>query len=197
MPTTNLSITSVTYVRQDTATTNYNGTLSIGETNNGDNSARRGILNFGGLTDGTIPSTSTVVSVILKIAPRADLSDNARTFRTYRLKRNPVYNQCTWNIYSTGNNWSSAGAFGANDCEQTDIGTCSFTASETLNVYKEFSLTPSAIQEIVRGTYSINHLLVKADTELNDGYNFNSISDPYPPILTVEWSYSSGGVIMM
>lgn len=188
MPTVDLSVTNLTYLRQDIPNTNYVNALSIGEANSVTNGARRGLLNFTGLTNGTIPSATVIQSAILKIAPRADLSDNARTFRVFRLKRNPTYNQCTWNIYSTGNNWQTAGGFGADDCEQTDIGTCDFTASETLDVYKEFPLSASAISEIVRGVWTTNHLFVKADTELNDGYNFNNISDPYPPILTITYT---------
>lgn len=41
------------------------------------------------------------------------------TIATYRCKRAWVENQVTWNVYSTGNAWETAGGSGANDVDYT------------------------------------------------------------------------------
>lgn len=118
----------------------------------------------------TIPSNAFFSSCILSLYCTADQSSNARTFRVFRLKRVWVENQVTWNVYSTGNAWQTVGGFGANDCEQTDVANRAMTASETLNVFKDFPFTPTTKDGIDLG----NGWLIKADTELNDRYAFRS-----------------------
>jgi hypothetical protein len=121
----------------------------------------------------SIPANATINSATLSLWQFSDNSSNARTFRVYRSLRAWVESQTTWNIYSTGNNWQAAGGFGANDSEQTDIGSLAFTATEA-NGEKQWSLTASAIQEMVAGTFTNNGFLLKADTESNDMYQFRS-----------------------
>jgi hypothetical protein len=96
----------------------------------------------------------------------------------FRQKRAWVETQATWNIYSTGNNWSTAGGFHVDDCEQTDIGNRAFTATETLNQFKDFTLTAASIAEMIAGGgFTNNGFLIKADTETNDQYLFAGSGD--------------------
>lgn len=158
-----------------TTNNNTEDRLRIGERNDQSGWIDRNLIKFNGLSDGTIPANATIISAVLSIYCLLDLSNNARTFRVYRQKRAWVASQCTWNIFSTGNNWQTAGGFGANDCEQTDIGNRAMSATEAVNEWKDFNLTPSAIQEIVSGAFANNGFLLKADTEENDGYQFAGI----------------------
>jgi len=134
----------------------------------------RTLIKFSGLSNGTIPSTAIVSSAILSLYALTDFSSNARTFRVFRQLRAWVETESTWNIWSTGNNWQTAGGFGVADCEQTDIGSRAFTATETLNEFKAFPLTASKIQEIIAGTFTNNGFLMKTDTEADDMYKFAS-----------------------
>lgn len=156
-------------IRSDTPTTNYNTTtvFNIGEANSAAQ-VGRALIKF---DLSSIPANATINSATLSLWTTADLSDNARTFRIYRTLRNWVESQATWNIFSTGNNWGTAGGFNASDSEQTDIGSRAFTASEA-NGEKQWTLTASAIQEMVAGTFANNGFIVKADTENNDMYQF-------------------------
>ena len=164
------------YIESGAPTTNYGtaGVVGVGESSSGTNVVRTLIkFDLSG-----IPAGATINSAVLSLYATADFSSTARTFRVYRQKRVWVEGEATWNIYSSGNNWQTAGGFGANDCEQTDIGSRAFSASEMLNQFKDFSLTPSAIEEMLSGgSWTNNGFLIKADTESNDQYNFLSSSD--------------------
>lgn len=162
-------------IKSDAATTNYDTggdaeTLCAGEANNASNRILRTLIKF---DLSTIPENAEILSSILSLYATIDLSSNARTFRVYPLKRAWVANQATWNIYSTGNNWQTAGGFGANDCTQTAIGSRDFTDAETLNEMKNFTLTPTTKEGLDLG----NGWLVKADTETDDQYFFAGSAD--------------------
>lgn len=184
-------------------TTNYSAStyLLLGESNALSPGIGRWVVNFAGLTDGTIPLNATIQSAVLELEVNADYSSNARNFRWYRLKRSDIsIAQCTWNIYKTGSNWATAGGFGANDCEQTDIGVKQLSATESVGSKIEWNLTPSAIQEIVNGTWTANFLLGKADTETDDGYFFNtndSVAEDDRPKLTVTYTVPGGTQVII
>lgn len=163
-------------------------TISIGETNI-DSNILRSLFSIPGAIS-SISDSSIVISASLFLKISIDYSSNARTFRVFRAKRNVVISEATWNSYSTGNLWQTAGGFGANDCEQTDIGSVSMTASETVGTWKEFVLTPSAIQDIIRGIWDTPYLLIKADTESNDRYDFygsGSATSENRPYIVIEY----------
>lgn len=141
-------------------------TIVVGEWNAG-SSIERTLIKF---DLSSLPSDAVISSATLSLYALTDLSSNARTVRVYRVKRAWVESQVTWNIWSTGNNWSTAGGFHADDCEQTDIGSRAFTATETLNQFKDFSLTPTTKADLDLG----NGYLIKSDTETNDMYTFAS-----------------------
>jgi len=181
-------------------TVNY-GTATyfdIGESNTGAYN-HRSLIKFSCLSDGTIPASATINACSLFLTPITDESSNARTFRVYRMLHSWTEAGATWNKYDGTNNWpGGAGAFGAVDCEQTDIGSRAMTATETLNVAKEFVLTASKIQEIVAGTVTNNGFLLKADTETDDCYIFASSDHAtagYRPRILV--TYTLSGVVLM
>lgn len=129
----------------------------------------------------SLPSAAVISSTTLSLYATDDFSSNTRTYRVFRLKRAWVEGTrdnvvdspatgATWNRYDTTNNWSTAGGFHADDCEQTDIGSRSFSDTETLNQFKDFALTPTTKADLDLG----NGWLIKADTELVDGYSFAS-----------------------
>lgn len=126
----------------------------------GDASGRRAILKFDGLSDGTIPSTSYIASAVLSLYVATDSASTSIVVDAYRQKRAWVEAQVTWNNYSTGNAWQTAGGFGANDCEQTSIGQATLGASLAAHTEVQWTLTASAIQEIVRGTWANNGFLM-------------------------------------
>lgn len=154
---------------------NYDHQYSIGRfLGNISGNTWRWLLKFNGLSDGTIPAGDVIHSAVLSIHEYVEYSTNARTCRVFRQKRAWVPAECTWNIYATGNNWQSAGGFGADDCEQDDIGSRAFSDSESVPEFKDFALDAAAIKEIVAGTWQNNGFLLKFDTENSDGGLFHT-----------------------
>lgn len=161
------------------------GSYTLGERNDQTNQKKRPLMYFP-ITQ-NIPAGSTLSSVVFSIYANLDRSDNARTARVYRVKRAVDLASVTWNVYSTGNAWQTAGGTGANDIDTTEIGTRNFTATETLNQYKDFTLTTAAIQEMIDGTFTNNGFLIKMDTESDDAYLFDT-GGANQAILTISYT---------
>lgn len=116
----------------------------------------------------TLSVDAVLTSAVLSLYEVTNNADVDGTIRVYRSKRAWVEDESTWNIYSTGNNWQTAGGFGADDCEQAAIGERAFTALESINEFKDFPLTPTSKANLDLG----NGWLIKAVGELNDGHSF-------------------------
>ena len=133
------------------ATTTNRGTstfLQVGE-EAGASRIYRGIIKF---DLSSIPTGAIITSATLSLKLKTDASTNTRTFRFYRVKRAWVEGECTWAIYSTGNNWGTAGcANTTNDREATDVGSASIAHDATVDTWVDFSMTASKIQEMITG----------------------------------------------
>ena len=173
------------FIRQDQATTNQNGNafLDIGEPNSVANSIRRTLIKF---DLSTLPSDATLITNTLSLFATADIASGSRTVRVYRTKRAWVETEATWNIYSTGNNWSTAGGFHTDDCEQTDIGSVVLSATETLNQFKNWVLTPTTKAALDLG----NGWMIRNTTEVDDAYRYDSsesVTSAQRPKLVIDY----------
>jgi len=125
----------------------------------------------------SIPATATINLIVVMLTFTGDNSDSARNFNVYRLKRVWVENQATWNVYSTGNSWQTAGAAGANDRESTAINLyhAQVAAPDTTTPgRKGVILNRRAIQEMINGTFTNNGILLQVDNESNDAILYGS-----------------------
>jgi len=189
MPSLTLNPTIDTYIGNQAPTTNFNGIANwVGERNDS-SSIRRTLIKF---DLSSIPAGSTIDSVTFRLhIDNDDRSDNARTARIYRLKRGWVEGEATWDAYSTGNSWQTAGGTGANDYDSTEIGTASYTSNEGLG-YKNYAVTASKIEEMITGgSFTNNGWLVKMDTESNDAYahsNREGVNTANQPELIIDYT---------
>lgn len=179
-------------ISSSTPTTNYpTQAIYVG---NSTGNTDRALIKFPQLSDGTIPASATASSCTLTMTLFDDLSSNARAFEVFRQKRDWVETQATWNIWKTSNSWSTAGGFGSADCEQTNIGSRSMTATEAAGD-KAWTLTASAITEMINGTFTNNGFMIKADTESSDEYGFRpsdyATAGDRPELVTI--AAASGG----
>lgn len=158
-----------TTISSSAPTTNYGTSTGTYVGESGGNIDRTLIkFNFSSIT----PPVSVSVAT-LSLWLYDDLSSNARSFRVYRQKRDWVESEATWNIWKTSNNWSTAGGFHTDDCEQTDIGSRSMSSSESAGE-KQWTLTNAALAEMINGTFTNKGFLMKADTESADSYGFRT-----------------------
>lgn len=150
--------------------TNYNSTqILVGEPNRG-TTYQRGLIAF---NSELIPAGATITSATLSLYLESEKSSNNRTLRAYRmLSYWDVYGASWSNKFGTSA-WTTAGGFSPTDCEQTDIGNIALSSSEAKG-WKVITLTASKIQEWVDSIAPNRGLLLKMDTESNDGYVFSS-----------------------
>lgn len=180
-----------TYISSWKKTTNY-GTataMGVGEDNSANN-VTRSLIKF---DLSGIPPNATIASAALSIWTSADLSNNTRTIRVYRLKAVWDESQATWNKATSAINWQIAGASGANDRESTDIGSVQVLANEPLNTEKVILLDPGRIQEISSGVFANNGFILVADTENNDRFDYmtsDNAASAQRPKLVIEYTLS-------
>jgi hypothetical protein len=63
----------------------------------------------------------------------------------YALTRTVVMGQVTWNSYSTGNAWATAGAKGTGDYNSTPLATCTLSTTAGYQVFSGSGLTAAAL----------------------------------------------------
>jgi hypothetical protein len=122
------------YIAESAPTTNTgtNTSLFVGESDV--NQRRRSLVRHPSLPD----KVKSVETPILSLFSVGEALNADRTVSVYRCKRNWVEAQATWNIYSTGNNWGTAGAMGAADYDSTLLG--SATVSQTIAANAELQI---------------------------------------------------------
>jgi YD repeat-containing protein len=154
-------------IRQSAPTANYGSAVSLKV--DGDDPGDQDVKSLLKWDISSIPPGSTVnsVSLVLNVT-----NGTANTYELYELKRNWVENQVTWNSYSAGNAWQTAGANGADDVGTTvlaSLGT-STTGSYTINLNTS---GVAVIQKWVNNP-STNNGFIISNSVSTDGLGFDS-----------------------
>lgn len=184
-----------TYIDGNNPTTN-SGTdtkISIGELDS-ISAVHRTMIKF---DLSSIPAGAYTSSNILSLWILQDNSSNARNCKAFRILRDWVEAQATWNIWSTANNWTTAGCGSdGNDADLTTIwATTAYTATESVGAEKQFSLLTSEFDKFLNGTYTNYGWLLKMDTETNDNYyhdSSSSVTSGERPKLAVTYQLGGG-----
>ena len=181
-----LTATADVYIDSEFPTTNRNSNafISVGEPNNF-SAVHRGLLKFNLST----LVYATIQSATLRMCVTGDRSDNVRNESVYRLLREWVETEATWNIAKTGTNWGTAGAGNTtSDYNSTALGVTSVAASPTIGTWIEWSLSAAEIEKLAHGTYTNYGFLVRAATENADNILYSSREGANPPQLVVEYT---------
>lgn len=180
-----------TYIYQLAATTNY-GTdayLRVGKNSGQTNKSQRTLIKF----DLSSIHASAISSAVLSLTINNEWVDNSYSMYAYRILKNWVEGEVTWNIYSTGNNWATAGCGGSGtDYNATSLGDTGALGTAPSGT-KTISLNTTEILKMVDGTYS-NYgfmLYLEVGASINDGIAFNSSSNATEsnrPKLVIEYT---------
>ncbi len=188
MATIDIPLLNDTYFADGAPTTNYDTStvLAIGQSTNVNRAWIKPDFS-------TVPKRVKFLSATFYITPIVNVGTTyARTMYAQRCLKSVVSNQATWNVYSTGNNWSSGGASGAGtDYDNSvSIGTMSVPASCTLNVAMAMTLNAAELQKLYDGTYGNNGIVLFVNGQLADQKNYastNHATVSYRPHITIEY----------
>lgn len=189
-----LNATETAFMDAASATTNFSSIQAdIGESRL-NTEKRRSLLTF---NLSSIPAGSTITGVTCKMYNTGgDLTDNNRTARAYRVRRNWSLTQVTWNVYTTGNSWSTAGCGDTtNDRESTELGTLSCVNPPSAG-YLNSTFDATLVQGWLDGTFTNNGLVWIMDTETNDMQRFDGDTGTNPPQLVIDYTPPASFMIM-
>ena len=191
-----------TYLNSGAPNTNFGnmGVIVVGETNDG-NDVFRSVIKF---DLSSIPAGSTITSATLTVTlaeAGSFRANNNRALKVYRSLRAFSESQATWNVYTTGNNWGTAGANNTTtDREATDIGSTTFNTADADESEKSWTLTTAKIQEMIYGgSFTNNGFIIKADTETDDRYQMhssNSVTSSKRPKLVIDYTPPASFLMM-
>lgn len=142
---------------------------------------------------GAITGPVTVSSATLRVY-KSDSNDiSGSNLEAYLLRRSPVYNQATWNVYSTGNSWGTAGAKNTtSDVFSPASVTQAGPGSSTGYVALTSAQLASDIQTAINAAASsIGWVLASTDQFLRIVLLAEGNTDGQRPYL--EFAYTSGG----
>jgi hypothetical protein len=181
------------YMDQDNATTNYgtNALLKVG-TFGISSHIYTSALKFA-LT--TIPASASILSATMSLYIAADNASGAQSVYAYRCLRDWVEAQVTYNIYSTGNNWTSGGGLGSGtDYTTTGGALCAFTATQVNGDEKQWNLK-TLVEGWVSGAnanYGVLLIQVAGTADYWDLHSSSSATAGYYPKLTVTYATPGG-----
>ncbi len=185
-----LTATADSTIYSSSPTNNYgtNANLQVGEDNT-TVSVGRSLVKF----DVSSLAGKRITTAILRLYDNGfDLTDNTRTLFVNRMVRAWTELGVTWNKYDGTNNWTTAGGMtNAADVELANIASISMPNPPVAG-YVNISLTASAIQEWIDGTYANNGFGLSMGTESNDMHQFDSRENTNVPQLVLEYSTSYG-----
>lgn len=173
-------------------TANQDGAnLDVGENFGTTGDIRRALIRF---DLSSIQSGSTITGATLRVYDSGtDLTNNARTMYANRSKRAWTETGATWNKYDGTNNWTTAGGgASSDDVETSNIGSVSVPNPPSAG-YVSVTLTASAVQEWLDGTFANNGVMLSMGTETDDLHRFESSENTHQPELIVDYTLPATG----
>jgi hypothetical protein len=180
-----------TQMKQYYPTTNYSTSAELEATKFGSGDHSHSLLYF---DLSGIPAGSTITGATLGLYV-VSRNSGTRTITLKALLRNWIEAQATWNIYSTGNNWTTGGALSdGNDRSSTTTASASISATGWAT-WSGAQLIAD-IQAIVGGTSNYGWHLERTDSQ-NDGrydvFTSSAGDNGNRPYLSVTYTEGAGG----
>lgn len=143
--------TADTKLSQTNATTNFGTSSSMEITKWAAGNHTHSIIKFTGLSN--IPNTATVTSVTFGLWLNAGTADTTHTIDIRRNLRAWVETEATWDVYSTGNSWSTAGGLSDGN-DRTGTASGQITLDATTGQYYTVTQTSGGLVDDVQGWIS-------------------------------------------
>lgn len=177
------------------ATTNY-GTSNRFDMQEGvTNQYSYGIMRVTGLSNISAPVTVSNAKLSLCQAT----GGYTQTYSFRRLLRAWSVSQSTWNIYSTGNNWSTAGGISDGNDRVSDV-SATLTSGARNGVYYHSGDLSADVEDFINGDLTNNGWHCErsdgSGDAQNNRYHSSESDDGYRPYLTVTYEESSGSSIV-
>ena len=185
--------TDDTHLEEGAPTTNRDSLIYFETSKYSANNWAHGLLRFSGLSNITGPVTVSDAKISLTIGDAAGLN---HTVSWYRLLRAWVVAEATWNIYSTANNWGTAGGTGAADRSST-LSAQATNISATIGDVVEFTGTQidQDVEDFINGDLTNDGWHGERTDGSNDTtyrqWRSEGATDGLRPYLTVD--YTAGG----
>jgi len=143
----------------------------------------------------TIPVTATVTSATLYLTiSAADTTSDDVAVELYPLLRNWVEGEVTWNIFSTGNNWTTAGAENVGtDRSGTSVGNFNVPNDSGVGTVFTITLSTGHVQDWVSGAVANYGWLIRGSSGANSitMASSDNATTSYRPKLVIEYSLES------
>jgi hypothetical protein len=153
------------WLRSNQATTNFGGNANMQVGNLGSSAIETGRALVAFDVQANIPSGDTVTDATLSLYKFA--SNYAGVTSIYRLFRNWIEAQVTWNVWSTGNNWSTAGAGDTTNDRSSTVSATTNTPSNDTGEFLDYTGAQliNDVQGMLDGTFDQNGWLFISDGE--------------------------------
>lgn len=175
-----------TRIAESSATTNFSGSINLETSTFGASADRTNTVIKFDLSN--LPASITITDAKLRLKKNgSDAVAGDDDISVYRLLRTVVFNQATYNVYSTGNSWQTAGGSGALDIDTTATDT--IAVNDTTGVYVEWDVTAD-VQDFYAGTETNNGWLLSSDTYTQGDwkqYHSSDATDTNRPELVVTY----------
>ena len=156
-----------------------------------------GLLAFTGLSNITGPVTVSAATLYLYKNQESPSFYNPTAY-CRRVLRNWVENQATWNVYSTGNSWTTAGAKGDGTDRVATATTLSGLGS-ALNQYHAQAISTADVEGWINGTFSNYGWLINIVESTDQFWKFvsNTGTDGQRPYLSVTYEAATGSPVAL
>jgi hypothetical protein len=185
-----------TFLDSAQATTNFSGNTDISISKYDTGSHGHGIVKVTGLSNITGPVTVNEARLCGSIEYLSISAGYTVTAR--RLLRNTNVSQATWNVYSTGNNWGTAGGL-SDGVDRVGTASGTFVAAGTEAYQDEVCITGLAqdVEDWINGTNPNYGWHLERTDGVDDNEFFGLTSsdgdDGFRPYLYVDYTAGGGG----
>lgn len=181
-------------LRQTSPTTNHGSSTNLEATKYIASDHNHSLVAFSGI--GSLPSSLTVSSAVLTLYLKL-ANSGTHTLTVKRVLRNWVEAQATWNIWSTGNSWTTAGCLSdGNDRDSNASTTLSIGTTYQYYTFSDDAQIQADVEDFADGTLSNYGWHIERTDGTPDDTTYRQFSssedtDGQRPYLSV--TYTTGG----